>query len=179
MNSDQIIVLLQAITIVVSIVSLVVSIVNSTKENQKQRMVEITIKHRLSDMDNLKKAYSNLLTYLSPTIIKNSSKTEYVYNLWHSYNETAIYLKINYQQDKEVLNLMKTTCELATVYAETGNNELEDVIIKSSKLLYDHFSLYTYANWVCIKEQAYGTELKSVDYKKIYDKYYNDFIEEI
>ena len=179
MENTTIVVIIQIASLVITIASIWINYYLTVKENKKARMVEITIKQRLSDMENTKKAYTSFLTYINPAVIKVTPKEEYVLNLWHSYNELASLLKINYSQDIELLQLSKKMCGLVTSYIETQDSKLETEIIDLSDLLYELYSLYTYSNWVCIKEQAYGTELKSIDYKKIYDEKYNDFVKRI
>lgn len=173
-----IILVLQGITIFVTVITLIANLISTKKENAKARMVEITIKHRLEEMKELKTFSAQYLTYLNPIIISTISEKEYSLKLLTLHNQIKNLLKIKYEQDKVLLQEMEIAKQIALQYNKTKNNQIKVSLNNCIKNLYSLFSLYTYANWVCIKEQSYGKELKSIDYRKVYEENYSSFIQE-
>lgn len=168
---------LQVITIVVSIVILMVNLGANKRENQRQRMVEIVVRQRLNDMKLLKENSSVVLTLITPKVASTYDKNDYLPRLWDAYYKTISILKINYSQDVLLKEKLHEACELACEFNLNRDIEKGKVLQSYIDELYRLISLYTYSNWVCIKKQSSGTELKAIQYKEIYDKYYPDFIE--
>ena len=169
--------MLQGVTIIVTAITLVANLNSAKRENAKKRMVEITIRHRLEEMKELKALSAQYLTYLHPDVADSIAHSDYVIKLLSIYNEICSLLKIKYEQDKTLRQQIELAYKIAVQYNltrdEQGKTALSDCIEK----LYALFSIYSYANWICIKEQAYGDELKSVDYRRIYDENYPHFMQ--
>lgn len=175
---NVVILVMQGITILVTAITLIANLNSAKKENAKKRMVEITIKHRLQEMTELKTLSAKYLTYLNTAIASALPKDEYLLKLVSSYNDIASILKVKYEQDKILLQEMETANALAIRFVQTKDQQLQEKLTACANKLYRLFSVYAYANWVCIKEQAYGNELKSVDYRRVYEDNYPHFFED-
>ena len=110
-----IILVLQGITIFVTVITLIANLISTKKENAKARMVEITIKHRLEEMKELKTFSAQYLTYLNPIIISTISEKEYSLKLLTLHNQIKNLLKIKYEQDKVLLQEMEIAKQIGNV----------------------------------------------------------------
>lgn len=159
--------LLQILTILVSVASLIISFVSSLQENKKKNYIKVVTEQRLKNKeivrDNVSKLlsashYCNLmnLDYNSlKSCCQNASNVETV--LKRFYNEDLSLLKAI---DELLLSLQKW------LEKDTSLSKVEEV---RTRLLYE-FSVYDYSDWNFIKTQYAGNHLDSEVFDEIYSK---------
>ena len=164
---DISVLILQIVTILVSISSLVFNLVSAIRENNKKNYIKVVTEQRLKNKIIVRENVKDLLAYtnthtlglLTDETLKKCAESE-------ASIETV--LKNLYPEDNAVINSVHNLILEIAKQITDGNNE-QALGIAREKLLME-FSIYDLADWRFIKQQANGKKTDSEDFDKIYRK---------
>lgn len=171
---DTTVLILQIVTIFVSVSSLVFNLVSATLENSKKNYIKVVTEQRLKNKSIVRESVKNLLAFsniqtlclLNEETLKKSVESAAAI-------ETV--LKDVYPEDNCVLLATNNLIVEMAKQIDVGNNA-QAVSIAREKLLYE-FSVYDLADWRFIKKQANGKKIDGNDFDEIYrntrEKYKN------
>ena len=163
---------LQIVTILVSITSLVVGFVSSFVENKKTHYIKVVTDQRLKNKELVRKSISALLCESHPCILSQFNETSLKSCCAYAADIESV-LKRFYKEDVTVL---KTVDRLL----DSLRNRLlksisaEEVEQARKALLYE-YSVYDFSDWQFIKSQSSGKQRGSDDFDMIYAQTKKDF----
>lgn len=162
---DTTVLILQIVTIFVSVSSLVFNLVSATLENRKKNYIKVVTEQRLKNKATVRESVKNLLAFSNiQTLCLMNEET-----LKKSVESAAAIetvLKDVYPEDSCVLLATNNLIAEMAKQIDVGNNE-QAVSIAREKLLYE-FSVYDLADWRFIKKQANGKKIDGNDFDTIY-----------
>lgn len=162
---DTTVLILQIVTIFVSVSSLVFNLVSATLENRKKNYIKVVTEQRLKNKAIVRESVKNLLAFSNiQTLCLLNEET-----LKKSVESTAAIetvLKDVYPEDSCVLLATNNLIAEMAKQIDVSNNE-QAVSIAREKLLYE-FSIYDLADWRFIKKQANGKKIDGNDFDEIY-----------
>lgn len=162
---DITVLILQVVTIVVSIVSLTLNLLSTARENSKKNYIQVVTEQRLKNKSIIRENIKNLLAYSNAHTL-NSLTNETVKKCAESAAGIETVLKDTYPEDKRVLAAVNNlVCEM-TKQVESGENE--HAIANAREEVLREFSIYDLADWKFIKQQANGKKTDSEEFDKIY-----------
>ncbi len=158
--------ILQIITILISVSSLVLNLIITTHKNNKQQYVKVVTAQRLNNKeivrDNVKVLISSsnacALKMLDDQILKQCIMSEAAI-------ETV--LKSFYKEDNSLLSAVQELVKALSEYLNGNGNS--DSIESARQKLSNEFSIYDLSDWRFIKKQAHGNSYDSADFDKIYE----------
>ncbi len=164
--------ILQIITILISVSSLVLNLMITTHENNKQQYVKVVTAQRLNNKeivrDNVKVLISSsnacARKLLDDQVLKQCITSEAAI-------ETV--LKSIYQEDNAVLSAAHKLVKALSEYL--NGNGSSDSIESARHNLLNEFSVYDLSDWRFIKKQAHGNSYGSTEFDKIYESTRKEF----
>lgn len=169
---DISVLILQIVTILVSIASLVISFVSSLVENKKKHYIKVVTEQRLKNKELVRKSISDLLCDSHPCVLLQFNEISLKNCCAHASNVESV-LKRFYKEDAAVLKAIDQLLDFLqqwlqkTIPAETVN--------QARKALLYEYSIYDFSDWQFIKSQSSGKQYGSDDFNMIYAKSKNDF----
>lgn len=168
---DISVIVLQVVTILVSITSLVVNFISTMQENKKKNYIKIVTEQRLKNKTIVRDNVATLLSYAGEYYFSNFDK-EYFRDCCKCASNIETVLKRFYKEDIALLNSVENLLQAFKVLLETGDST--NVESERKNLLYE-FSLYDLADWQFIKVQSSGSTYDSDDFDDIYSKLKNKY----
>ena len=161
----MLVIILQVITVAISLTSLVLGVWNTIRENKKNRYVEIVTKQRLDNKSKVSSGAKVLLQYVSEET-KDFVDNDYIKLCSAALSEIKAVLKPCYPED---LDVIQSGERLLRAYVSFVQNEGDFSEIENAGLLfYQKYSVYDLADWRFIKKQAKGDESDSDDFDTLY-----------
>ena len=162
---DITVLILQIVTILVSISSLTFSLLSTVRENNKKNYIKVVTEERIKNKSIVRENIKNLLAisnvhtidYFSVETVKKSAESAAAI-------ETV--LKNVYTEDNNVLMAVNNLVDEIAKQVDKGNNT-QAVIAAREKVLRE-FSIYDLADWRFIKQQSTGKKVDSDDFNEIY-----------
>lgn len=174
------ILLLQVITVAITLLSLVVTVVTNHVLNNKNNIISTITMQRIKNLDQIHGGMHDLLALLRPAVIDDyrdsykkadsPSPPFYREKLAYSINQLKSVMPPFYPQEKEVIALMEDAIELAYAYYEQPTEALASGINAMRKELYKKISIYNWALYEFIQNQATGKRYSAEAYDKYYEK---------
>ena len=164
---DITVLILQIVTILVSISSLIFNLLSNARENNKKNYIQVVTEQRLKNKSIVRENIKNMLAYSNPHTL-NFVNSETVKKIAESSAAIETVLKGLYPEDNMVLTSANNLVSEIAKQVSDGNNE-QGVITAREKLLYE-FSVYDLADWRFIKQQSSGKKSDSAEFDKIYRK---------
>ena len=162
---DTTVLILQIVTIFVSVSSLVFNLVSATLENRKKNYIKVVTEQRLKNKSIVRESVTALLAnsnIQTLTLLNNETLKKSI----ESAAAIETVLKDVYPEDSCVLIAANELIVEMAKQLKDGNNE-QSVSDAREKLLYE-FSVYDLADWRFIKRQANGNKIDGVDFDEIY-----------
>ena len=157
--------ILQIVTIIVSVSTLVFNLVSTRLENSKKNYIKVVTEQRLKNKSIVRENVTNLLAYSNiQTLCFLNEESLKKSVLSAAAIETV--LKDVYPEDNCVLIASNNLIAEMAKQINVGNNE-QAVSSAREKLLYE-FSVYDLADWRFIKKQANGKKFDGNDFDEIY-----------
>ena len=169
---DISVLVLQIVTIMVSISSLIVSFVSSLMENKKKNYIKVVTEQRLKNKELVRKNISDLLCDSHPCVLSQFNELT-LKNCCEHASEVESVLKRFYKEDTAVLETIDRllACLQKWLQKEIPAEEVEQA---RNALLYE-YSIYDFSDWQFIKSQSSGKQYGSDDFNMIYAKSKKDF----
>ena len=167
------VIILQVLTVCISLSSLVLGIWNSIRENKKNRYIEIVTKQRLDNKSKVSASAKILLQYANAET-KEYIDNEYIKQCALALSEIKAILKTCYPEDRAVLQSGE---KLLCAYVSYLRGETDfATIAKAGELFHQKYSVYDLADWRFIKNQAEGKKFDSADFDVLYKDTEKEFI---
>ncbi len=172
----DIVIILQIITIGISLITLVSNAVITINENRKKNYLDLTTSYRIEVLTKTRELMSNIVTLANPMVCRNAAgNNEYIKELVKIKTDLDIILK---DINEEELELKKLVGDIVgDVYNYLNNPDLEKeeyINHKLEKLLY-LYSIYDSADWKFIKMQSTGKIFDNKEWLEFYEHYKNKF----
>ena len=169
---DISVLVLQIVTILVSITSLVISFVSSLVENKKKHYIKVVTEQRLKNKELVRNSISNLLCDSHPCVLSQFNETSLKNCCAHASDVESV-LKRFYKEDFAVL---KATDQLLDSLQQWLQKAIPAKTVEQARkdLLYE-YSIYDFSDWQFIKSQSSGKQYGSDDFDMIYAKSKKDF----
>lgn len=162
---DATVLILQIVTIIVSVSSLAFNLICTRLENSKKNYIKVVTEQRLKNKAIVRESVKNLIAYSNTQtlhLLNEDTLTKGV----ESAAAIETVLKDVYPEDSCVLIAANELIVEMAKQLKDGNNE-QSVSDAREKLLYE-FSVYDLADWRFIKRQANGNKIDGVDFDEIY-----------
>ena len=166
-NMDITVLILQIVTILVSISSLTFNLLSTVRENSKKNYIKVVTEQRLKNKSIVRENIKNLLAYSNCHTISLITE-DTVKKSADSAAAIESVLKSSYPEDNNVLQAVNDLVAQLAKQINSKNNE-QSIATAREKLL-DEFSIYDLADWRFIKQQANGTKTDSKEFDKIYSE---------
>ena len=162
---DITVLILQIVTISVSVVSLTLNLLSTMRENNKKNYLKVVTEQRIKNKTIVRENIKNLLAYSNAHSL-NVLTDETIKKSAESAAGIETVLKDVYPEDKRVLSAVNNlVCEMAK-HVDSGENE--QAIANAREEVLREFSIYDLADWKFIKLQANGKKTDSEEFDKIY-----------
>lgn len=170
--------ILQAITIVVSVVSVGLNVMISILTNNRKQISDIVAKRRLNHLQQYRTGISKLAAICNPEAIVSNEIKAFNYTLSSEIMKLAIIFKGVYRPEQEILSEIEQLKKIALAfYSEQNNKELKNQLETQLEKLVDLINIYDLAYWRFIINQATGKNISNDFFGKFYEKARNDYIE--
>ena len=163
---------LQVVTILVSITSLVVSVISGLVENKKKHYIKVVTEQRLKNKELVRKSISDLLCDSHPCVLSQFNEVSLKNCCIHA-SEVESVLKRFYKEDLAVLKTVDQLLDSLQQWLQKAISSEE--VEKARKALLYEYSIYDFSDWQFIKSQSSGKEYGSSDFDMIYAKSKKDF----
>lgn len=175
----DIVIVLQVITMIISVSSIVINVILTVKENSKKHFLNYTTNFRINTLLNVRTKMIALLNLTNPVIINsysNADKKDYLRELYDASMEIELIYKEIYSEEFEMVILIKKLTGLATEYFQNRSDiELIDSIREVTSKLKYLYSIYETTDWEFIKKQTYGKPMDNKEFLETYEKYKSEF----
>lgn len=167
-QNNTVSIVLQVLTILISIGSIVVASIISVRSIRNQNYIEIIARQRLEDYNNIRKYLAEFITILS--IIPSSINEDYLEKFENAYNTLLCHFKPQYDEDKSILKIMADIRnEIYSLYKNASSiNALAFNPQDECSNLRQKVIAYNAANWECVKEEAGKTRMSHDNFKNFY-----------
>lgn len=162
---DISVLVLQIVTILVSVTSLIVSFTSTLVENKKKNYIKVVTEQRLKNKDIVRKSVADLLCVSHPCILAQFDENTMKNCCAHASDVESI-LRRFYKEDQAVLQSIDQLLDLLQQWL-TKSTTAEEVERARKALLYE-YSVYDFADWQFIKSQSSGKQYSSDDFDEIY-----------
>lgn len=162
---DISVLVLQIVTILVSITSLLISFISTFVENKKKNYIKVVTEQRLKNKETVRKSVSDLLCASHPCILSQFDESS-LKNCCAYASEIESVLKRFYKEDAAVLNAVDLL--LASLQQWSQKAIPQDKVERARKTLLYEYSVYDYSDWQFIKSQSNGKQFGSNDFDTIY-----------
>ena len=169
---DISVLILQIVTIMVSITSLIVSFVSSLVENKKKHYIKVVTEQRLRNKELVRKNISNLLCDSHPCVLSQFNETS-LKNCCAYASDVESVLKRFYKEDASVLKAIDQLLDLLEQWLKKSISA--EAVDEARKVLLYEYSIYDFSDWQFIKYQSSGKQYGSDDFNMIYAKSKKDF----
>lgn len=169
---DISVLVLQIVTILVSIASLIISFVSSLVENKKKHYIKVVTEQRLKNKELVRKNISNLLCDSHPCVLSQFNETS-LKNCCAYASDVESVLKRFYEQDATVLKAIDQLLDCLQQWLK--NSIAAEKVEQARKTLLYEYSIYDFSDWQFIKSQSSGKQYGSDDFDMIYAKSKKDF----
>ncbi|MCH5165015.1 MAG: hypothetical protein J1G01_01270 [Clostridiales bacterium] len=163
---DLSVLILQVVTILISVSSLVFNLIITTRENNKKQYVKVVTAQRLSNKeiirDNVRILLSNSNAYALRLFDEQTLK-----QCVTSAAAIETVLKTIYNEDNAVLVAVNELIKELAAYLDSENNA--ESVQSARQNLFNEYSVYDLSDWRFIKKQAHGNSYDSADFIQIYD----------
>ena len=165
----DIVIILQIITIAISVISMVLGIVNVISENNKARYLEIVTTNRIANKKKVQDAASRILTVTQEALLSESNMAA-VKEAAGALSEMSVVLKDVYPQENKLLELGRKLVSDYKAFVDHKNDaEYQNKVLQSRQEFYIAFSIYDLADWRFIKNQFSGKKASAKDFDDIYE----------
>lgn len=162
---DLTVLILQIVTILVSVTSLVIGFVSTLLENRKKHYVKIVTEQRLKNKEIVRKNISELLGCAHPCALPQFDEPSLKDCCAHAAEAESV-LKRFYKED---LALLKAADALLFALREWLQKKIGgDEVERARKALLYEYSVYDFSDWQFIKSQSTGKKYGSDDFDAIY-----------
>jgi light-regulated signal transduction histidine kinase (bacteriophytochrome) len=173
------IIILQFITIALSVISIFTNTYITINENRKRNFLELTTKHRLANMLDTRKKVATILTLTAPLTImeiKRNADTTYIRNILQVSLEFELIFKVIYEEEHEIMLIAQNLVRNAVKFYENNIPDIGKLIEEDRNKLKILFSIYDTTDWEFIKEQTKGKLFDNKEWLKKYEEYKDKFI---
>ena len=169
---DTTVLILQIVTILVSVGSLAFNLISNSLENSKNNYIKVATEQRIKNKSIVRDSVANLLAYSNLQTLRFINEDTLKKSAASIATIEAV-LKDVYSEDRRVLNAANNLIVEMAKQVNDGNNE-EALSIARNNLLYE-FSVYDLADWTFIKKQATGKKTDSSEFDEIYRNIRNEY----
>lgn len=171
----DIVIVLQVITVIISITSIVINVILTVKQNSIKHFLNYTTNFRINTLLKVHTKMITLLNLINPVIINSYSDTDkkdYLRGLYDASLEIELIYKEIYSEEFEMVILIRELTDLATEYFQKrADIELINSITEKTNKLKYLYSIYETTDWEFIKKQTYGKPMDNEEFLKTYEKY--------
>ena len=164
---EPIVIVLQVITIAISIVSMILSVVNTVKENRKKHYIKIVTAQRLENMRRVREAAKSILA-CTHEVLLDSANDATVQECVSALTGISIVLKEAYKQEHELIQCGENLISALKAYVSKLGTKEEVLSVRSQ--FYELYSIYDFADWQFIKRQSQGKHLDEIEFDEIYNE---------
>ena len=186
-------IILQIITVVISMLALVITYFFDAILNRKSRTVSGIANERMQKLIKLREACSKVWAMTNPSYIKTQKECNA--SVSPDDNETFCYALIKakygiktrtfpyFAQEKHLHETLNVLVDLAIAYYNKPAKAIEKVLLKKREEFFTEASLYNWSMWKFIVKQADGKKHIGSEFDKVYDevlmkvKNFDDFFE--
>lgn len=159
------------ITGLISLFGILIGLWFNYRENRTSRYVNIITKQTLENNIFIREN-SEILTVLTRPEIINDARTrhdiEYKIKLMRAEVNIEAQFKYALWQEREMINILRKLVKCSFKYFDAPTEELEAEIRALGEMYYEKMTIYDYADWLYIKNQAQS---------RAYNKNYENFDE--
>lgn len=166
----DIVIILQIITITVSVVSMILGVVNVISENNKNRYLEIVTNNRVENKKKVQGAAKIILTATQEVLLSEADLST-LKEAAGALSEMTVVLKDIYPQENKLLKIGDRLLADYKMFVENKNSvEYRNRVLQSREDFYTEFSIYDLADWQFIKNQFSGKKANAQDFDNIYEE---------
>lgn len=165
----DIIIILQIITIVVSIIALLINSYITVETNKANQISEVVAKQRITFLEKIRSSYAKINTICNPIILKNSNKNKIVKEIIFEISSLSILFRKNFDIDKRLVDKLDAIQEASFQYIEVQNDVNSATLLELLKEFSGMVTLYDLAYWQYIINQANGRNYDGESFDDIYD----------
>ena len=162
---DLTVLILQIVTILVSISSLTFNLLSTVRENSKKNYIKVVTEERLKNKAIVRDNVKTLLALSNASTMADITATT-LEKCAESAAAIETVLKSNYDEDNNVLTAVNTL--VATMANCIGDKSSNEELASARENLLREFSIYDLADWRFIKQQSTGKKSDSDDFNAIY-----------
>lgn len=176
----EISVILQIITVVVSIVLLIATYFFDSKINKRHRTISSIAQERMNKLTKLRQACSTIWSLTEPNYIIEQIQSNkkfnieknktYTYELNKAKNICKTHTFPFFSQEKHLQESADELIKFATMYYKKQSKALVDKINEKREEFFTEASLYTWAMWKFIVKQADGNKHIGSEFARMYDE---------
>lgn len=172
----DIVIILQIITMGISLFTLIFNAVITINENRKKNYLDLTTAYRIQVLTKTRELMSNIVTLANPMVCRNAvGNKEYIKEIVKVKADLDIILKDTNEEELESKNLVGDIVRDVYIFFNDPNLEKEEMInCKLRRLLY-LYSIYDSADWKFIKMQSTGKIFDNKEWLEFYEHYKNKF----
>lgn len=175
----SIVVILQILTVIISISSIIVNVKLTKSENSIKHFLHYTTKFRINNLLNVRMKMVSLLNCSNPVIIESYSADElkgFLKEIYDSSTEIELIFKKIYSEEQEMMTLIRRLVDLSVRYfTDRDNASLKQSIYGVREELMYLYSIYETSDWEFIKKQTYGRTMDNEEFIETYNKYKQEF----
>lgn len=169
--------IIQILTLVVSVCILILNIVFSRMEKSREYLLENITKQRNYDMLKMREISASICALTDAVLIEQRVNEEnYLETLISESKKMDFLLKRYYKEDREVIDVKNKLINCIINYYD--NKDADNIIhIQEYNRLFNKIAeLFNYTAWQCVKEQATGKRITTVEFSMLYDKYRTKYL---
>lgn len=175
----EVAVILQIITVIVSVFVLIATCIFDSKINKKHRTISSIAQERMSKLTKLRQACSTVWALTEPNYIREqvrfnkkfnieSNKT-FTYELNKAKNICKTHTFPFFSQEQHLQGSVEELVKLATAYYKKPTKSLEKQINEVREEFFTEASLYNWSMWKFIVKQADGNKHIGSEFAEMYD----------
>lgn len=162
---EPVVIVLQVLTIAISVVSMILTVVNTVRENGKKNYIKVVTAQRLENKRCVRDSAQTLLELTHEAALEHADSNT-VQECISSLTKIMVILKEVYAQEHEMIGCGEKLISSLKAYIEkTGT---KDDVAAARARFYELFSIYDFADWEFIKLQSRGKHRDSRDFDIVY-----------
>ena len=162
---EPVVIVLQVITIAISIVSMIVTLVNTIKENRKKHYIKVVTTQRLENKKRVRDSAQRILECTHESVLDSANDTT-LRECISALTGISVVLKEVYEQEHELIQCGEKL--ISALKAYIGKAETKENVLAVRSQFYTLYSIYDFADWQFIKMQSQGKHLDSIEFDEIY-----------
>lgn len=165
----DIVVILQIITVAISVLSVVINVIITKSESRQEHYIQITTEQRREIYNSNKKATAEVISVCLPACIMEIKKNGKPYKTELSSRATTLMCSFKqvYKEENDIILALSELCNSAFKYYDTPSDDTKECLLAKLSTFYKLASAYDLADWKFLKRQSVGKEMGSDEFDEI------------